>query len=414
MDMLTDLHELKSGMIRTILMRRITLTVFTVIAFPMAFFLRMSLLDPLLYAPLMWLVITFPFRRLLDRQQTLSALHGTHIAYFVMEILLLTLLIHRLGGIAWIGGMFYVFTVIYANFFLPRLHGAAVTGAVVIAYAGLALAEFFGILPHRPLFTSPGPLHLNLSYLLTTLLAGPVAVYALLALTVRTFAGVYARKNRLLASREAQLAQMSRQLLDAHDKERQRIARSLHDDLIQCLAAIKLHLASARGSLDAEMYGKISAIIETAITQTRSLAYSVRPPLLDDLGLYASVRRLSDGLAKEANVRIDVRSDLDTRLHTAVEGVLFHAAQECLQNAARHANATRVTVDICASDGWARLSIRDNGQGFPAPCVHGLGLRGLRERVDVCGGRMRIESSPGEGAHVTVEVPHHDDPCACG
>ena len=184
------------------------------------------------------MLLTFPFRRLLDRQQTLTALHGTHIAYFVAEILLLTLLVHRLGGIAWIGGMFYVFTVIYANFFLPHLHGAAVTGAVVFAYAGLALAEFFGILPHRPLFAAAGSAHQSLPYILTTLLAGPVAVYALLAVTVRTFAGVYARKNRLLASRAAQLAQMSRQLLDAHDKARQRIARSLHDDLIQRLAAI--------------------------------------------------------------------------------------------------------------------------------------------------------------------------------
>lgn len=414
MDMLTDSGELKSGMIRTILMRRITLTVFTVIAFPMAFFLRISLLDPLLYAPLMWLLLTFPFRRLLDRQQTLTALHGTHIAYFVAEILLLTLLVHRLGGIAWIGGMFYVFTVIYANFFLPRLHGAAVTGAVVFAYAGLALAEFFGILPHRPLFAAAGSAHQSLPYILTTLLAGPVAVYALLAVTVRTFAGVYARKNRLLASREAQLAQMSRQLLDAHDKERQRIARSLHDDLIQCLAAIRLHLASARGSLDADHCDKINAIIETAISQTRSLAYSVRPPLLDDLGLFPSVQRLSDGLAKEANLRIEVQCDLEARLNTAIESLLFHAAQECLHNVVRHANATCVTVELRASDGWARMSVHDNGQGFPATCVYGLGLRGLRERVDVCGGRMAVESSPGAGARVTVEVPHDDDPCACG
>ena len=309
MDMLADLHELKSGMIRTILMRRITLAVFTVIAFPTAFLLRISLLDPLLYAPILWLLITFPFRKLVDRQQTLGAVHGAHIAYFVAEILLLTLLVHRLGGIAWIGGMFYVFTVIYANFFLPRLHGAAVTGAVVFAYAGLAIAEYSGLLPHRPLFSTAGPQYQSLSYILTTLLAGPVAIYALLAVTVRTFAGVYARKNRLLAAREDQLARMSRQLLNAHDKERQRIARSLHDELIQCLAAIKLYLAPARDSLGADRYEQIDSILETAISQTRSLAYSVRPPLLDDLGLFASVQRLAEGLAEQANLRIDVTCD---------------------------------------------------------------------------------------------------------
>jgi signal transduction histidine kinase len=414
MELLSDVQQLKTGIIRTILMRRVTLAVFTLVAFPMAVFLQISLLDPLLYTPLMWLIITFPFRRMIDRQRTLHAVHGVHAAYFVAEILLITLLVHRLGGIAWIGGMFYVFTVIYANFFLPRLHGAVITGLVAFAYTGIALAEYLGVLPHRPLFASAEPAHQNLLFILTTLLAGPVAVYAILALTVRTFAGIYARKNRLLAVRERALEKMSQELLRAHDEERRRIARSLHDELIQCLAAVKLYLAPVRDALDEDRFEQLGTILDRAIAQTRTLAYSVRPPLLDDLGLLPSVQRLADGLSQETGLEILVTSSTEARLDTAIESLLFHVASECMQNAARHAVATTMRVHLQLEAGRARLSIQDDGQGFPDEKHLGLGLRGVQERVHMCGGKLDIQSAPGSGSCVTVEVPSYDHPCPPG
>ncbi|UCF10256.1 MAG: sensor histidine kinase, partial [Candidatus Bipolaricaulota bacterium] len=365
--------------------------------------------NPLLYAPFAWFLLTFPFKLIIERQRTLGTLNWVHSAFFVAEIAVITVLVHLMGGSEWIGSIFYLFTVVYANFFLPRLHGGLVTGLVVAAYAGLVMLEYAGVIPHRSLFESFGQPHRSFSYNLATLLAGPVSVYAIVAFTVRTFAGVYARKNRTLAAREQQLEQMSKRLLTAHDEERRRIARGLHDDLIQSLAAIKLRLAPARERLGEEQYQEISSIVDTSIAQTRTLAYSVRPPLLDDLGLLPSLQRLADVVSEESGLDVRVRSELDDRLDVAVESLLFHVAREGLQNVVRHAQAEHVEIVVAAVGGRARLSIRDNGIGFRPEDPQGLGLRGVRERVEVCGGVLLIETSPGSGATVTLEVPCRDD-----
>jgi signal transduction histidine kinase len=412
MDMFTDFQELKSGVVRTILIRRITLAIFTAVAFLVAWFLHIRFLEPLLYTPLVWFLLTFPFKYAIDRQHTPRRLHAAHTAYFVAEILLITVLVHRLGGSEWIGSFFYVFTVIYANFFLPRMHGAWITGLVVAAYAGLVMLEYAGILPHRSLFESQGMLYTSLSYNVATVLVGPVSVYAILAFTVRTFAGIHARKNRTLAAREHQLSRMSKRLLRAHDEERRRIAHGLHDELIQSLAAIKLLLAPSRHQLGDDAYQRINGIVDTTITQTRTLAYSVRPPLLDDLGLLPSLQRLADVIGEQEGIRVHVRSSIEEGLDIAVESLFFHAAQECLQNAVRHAKATRIEVSMDADGTRATLVVQDDGVGFPAGRVLGLGLRGVQERVDVCGGSLSIDTAPGSGTRITMEVPYGRDSLA--
>jgi len=407
-----NFEDLKAGIVRTILIRRITLAIFSAVALIVVLVSRISWLNPLPYAPLVWFLLTFPFQRFIERQQTLRALHLAHTLFFIAEVVLITVLVHLMGGSEWIGSIFYLFTVIYANFFLPRTHGAIVTGLVVAAYAGLIMFEYAGFIPHRSLFQPFDQLHENLSYNLATLLAGPVSVYAIVAFTVRTFAAVYARKNHVLATREHQLERMSRRLLSAHDDERRRIARGLHDDLIQSLAAIKLRLAPERVRLGDDAYHEICSIVDGAIAETRTLAYSVRPPLLDDLGLAPSLRRLADSVADESGLEIAVEAELDDSLDIAVESLLFYVSRECLQNAVRHACARRVWITVSAADGFARLSIRDNGIGFDPENARGFGLRGVRERVGVCGGVLSIESVAGRGTTITVEVPSHDDASA--
>lgn len=404
-----DFDELKSGILRTILIRRITLAIFSVVAWIVVLVTRISWLNPLPYAPLVWFLLTFPFQRFIERQRTLRALHLAHTLFFIAEVVLITVLVHLMGGSEWIGSIFYLFTVIYANFFLPRTHGAIVTGLVVAAYAGLIMLEYAGFIPHRSLFQPYGQLHENLSYNLATLLAGPVSIYAIVAFTVRTFAAVYARKNRMLTAREQQLAKLSKRLLSAHDDERRRIARGLHDDLIQSLAAIKLRLAPTRARLGNEAYQEICSIVDGAIAETRTLAYSVRPPLLDDLGLLPSLRRLADSVENENGLRIRVQSELDESLDIAVESLLFYVARECLQNAVRYARASDVAISLSAQDGFARLSIRDDGVGFRPGDSEGFGLRGVRERVHICGGVLSIDSAPGRGTAITVEVPSRED-----
>jgi len=405
-----EFGELKAGIVRSILVRRLTLGVFTAVALVVLIATRFSYLNPVMYAPIVWFALTFPFKALVDRQRTARSLHRIHVGFFVVEIALITVLVHMMGGSAWIGNVFYLFTVIYANAFLPPAHGALVTGLVVAFYAGLVLLEYAGVIPHRSLIPVLGAPSESLRYDLATIVAGAVGVYAVVAFTVRTFNGIYARKNRALAARERQLAEMSKRLLSAQDEERARMARSLHDGLIQSLAAMKLHLGPAGAPIDEGTRTTIGGMLDEAIGQTRTLAYSIRPPLLDDLGLVPSLERLAENVSEEAGVEVRVTSELPERLDLPVESLLFHVAQEAVRNVVRHAEASRVEVGVSRVGGSARLSVRDDGVGFRPEEPRGLGLTGIQERVDVSGGWMSIESAPGRGTRMTVEVPCDADP----
>ena len=406
---ITDFDEVRRGITRTIFVRRITLGIFSAVALVVLFTSRISYLNPLFYSPLVWFLSTFPLKIIVDRQKTLQALHWVHTGFFLVEVVLITILVHFMGGSEWIGVTFYMFTVIYANIFLTRLQGSLVTLLVVLSYSGLVLLEYAGWIPHQSLFPTGGQLHRSLGYTLTTLLAGAVGMYAVVALTVRSFADVFAHKNRMLARRERQLSRLSRRLLTAQDEERRRIARTLHDDLIQTLAAIKLRLTPQKDRLGPEAYGEVCDIIDRSILQTRSLAYSVRPPLLDDLGLVPSLERLAESVAAEHDIAVEVEADLPCRPDVAIESLLFFVAQEAMQNVIRHANADRVTIELHAERAALRLAIQDNGIGYPPSGPEGLGLRSLRERVELSGGTVSLRRSPDGGTIVAVEVPCNED-----
>jgi len=403
---ITDFDELRRGIVRAIFVRRITLGVFSLVALLVLFASRISYLNPLFYSPLLWFLLTFPFKYLIDRQRTVRRLHAVHTGFFLVEVLLITFLVHFMGGAEWIGVTFYMFTIIYANIFLTRPQGALVTLWVVVAYSGLVTLEYVGWIPHRSLFPAAGGApHRNLAYAATTVLAGGIGLYAVVALTIRSFADVVASKNRMLARRERELSRLSRRLLTAQDEERRRIARALHDDLIQTLAAIKIRLAPQKGRLGNETYMQVCNIVDRSIEQTRSLAYSVRPPLLDDLGLVPSLERLAESAAAESGISVEVDADLPRRPHVGVESLLFYVAHEAMQNVVRHASAGRMTVDLRAEGGFLRLSVEDDGVGFRADGPEGLGLRGIRERVEISGGTFSIQTAACGGTIVTVEVP---------
>ena len=407
-----EFADLKAGVVRSILVRRLTLGVFSAVALLVLIINGFRSVNPIVYTPVVWFAMTFPFKLLVDRQGNTRSLHRAHVAFFAVEILLITVLVHMMGGSEWIGNVFYLFTVIYANAFLPPTHGALVTGFVVFCYGGLVLMEYAGIIPHRSIETLFGDAGQSLTYTLATVFAGAAGLYAVVAFTVRTFNGIYARKNRALVAREQQLARVSQQLLSAQDEERRRIARSLHDELIQTLAAIKLHLLPAKERMGEDAYRQTSSMIDEAIGQTRSLAYSIRPPLLDDLGLAASLERMAETVSDETGLRVDVDSDLTGRLPIPVESLLFYVAQEAVQNVVRHANATTIAISVSQRGLKAELSVCDDGVGFEAGEPRGLGLRGIQERLDVSGGTVSLETAPGRGTQMMVEVPCDADSAA--
>ncbi|MDD5264092.1 MAG: sensor histidine kinase [Candidatus Bipolaricaulis sp.] len=409
MDRAAGFAERKAGVVRTILVRRLTLGVFSAVALVVLFTSRLSYKNPLFYSPVLWFLLTFPFKAMIERLRSERALHWAHTGFYLAEVILITVLVHFMGGSTWIGNIFYLFTVLYANYFLPRVYGALVTGWVVACYATLVLLEAGGILPHRSLFALAGDPYQSPSYNVATILAGTVALYAVVAFTVRTFAAIDAKKNRVLAKREQALVQMSKRLLGAQDEERRRIARDLHDGLIQSLAAIKLHLAPAKSRLGEEEYSHVTGIVDEAIVQTRTLAYSIRPPLLDDLGLVPSLDRLGESVGEENELAVHVESDLDGRLDREAEGLLYHVAREALENVVRHAKASRVAIRVSSEGAWVRLSIEDDGIGIAPDGPRGLGLRGIEERVTIAGGTVAIASAPERGTIVAVEVPCGDD-----
>ncbi|MCD6141811.1 sensor histidine kinase [Candidatus Bipolaricaulota bacterium] len=398
-----DFAELKATVIKTVMARRITLGAFSAIALIVILLTKISYLNPLFYAPLVWFLLTFPFKYLIERQTNPTGLHWAHAGFFIAEIVLITALIHLMGGSEWIGVIFYVFTVIYANFFLPELQGYLITGLVVLLYSSLVILEYFGVIPHRSLFPPYEAPYRNLAYNLTTILAGAAGVYGALSYTVRAFTEIYARKNRALRARERELSKLSQRILSAQDEERRRIARVLHDELGQTLAAVKLELAAGGDVTRAQ------GLIDRAISQTRDLAHSLRPPLLDDLGLGPSLRRLGRMVEEAGNVDVRVRVEITERLPQEHEGLLFSAAQEALRNIEAHAQARHVEIAVEQREGAIVLVVTDDGIGFDHAAVPGLGLRGIRERVEGIGGRMSVSSRPGEGTRLEVEVPYAGD-----
>lgn len=401
--------ELKGTVLRTILARRITLGVFAAVALVVILTSRISYLNPLFYAPLAWFLITFPFQYLVNRQRSERSLHWVHAGFFVVEIVLITLFVHLMGGSEWIGIVFYLFTVIYANFFLPKLQGYLVTALVILLYTLVVLLEYTGVIPHRFLFPIHDVPYRSLSYNLTTILAGAVGIYSVLAYTVRSFTSIYARKNRALAKRESELAELSQRLLSAHEEERRRIARELHDNLSQSLAAVKLHLAALKDEISPDKAKEVLGIIDQAVTETRTLAYSLRPPLLDDLGLLPSLRRLAEMVEAASGLEMHLNLEEGERLPRPVESLLFYVAQEAIRNVQKHAQAKHVVVTLHRELGKVILAVKDDGIGFRPQDPQGLGLRGIKERVDVTGGRMEVTSSPGCGALVSAEVPYEAD-----
>jgi len=347
-----DFAELKATVIKTVMARRITLGAFSAIALIVILLTKISYLNPLFYAPLVWFLLTFPFKYLIERQTNPTGLHWAHAGFFIAEIVLITALIHLMGGSEWIGVIFYVFTVIYANFFLPELQGYLITGLVVLLYSSLVILEYFGVIPHRSLFPPYEAPYRNLAYNLTTILAGAAGVYGALSYTVR---------------------------------------------------AVKLELAAG------EDVTRAQELIDRAISQTRDLAHSLRPPLLDDLGLGPSLRRLGRMVEEAGNVDVRVRVEITERLPQEHEGLLFSAAQEALRNIEAHAQARHVEIAVEQREGAIVLVVTDDGIGFDHAAVPGLGLRGIRERVEGIGGRMSVFSRPGEGTRLEVEVPYAGD-----
>jgi signal transduction histidine kinase len=219
---------------------------------------------------------------------------------------------------------------------------------------------------------------------------------------------------------QEQLRLLSRQLLLAQEEERKKISRELHDEIAQTLTGINVRLASLKTEAAADTKGlqqKITVtqrLVEKSVNIVHRFARELRPTVLDDLGLIPALHSFMKGFTKRTGIHIRFTTFTSSRikqLNNATRTVFYRVAQEALTNVARHAQASLVEVNFEKLPNAICLKIKDNGKSFQAQRVmHSkrntrLGLIGMRERLEMVGGKFAVESSPGKGTTVQAQIP---------
>ncbi|SDR23307.1 two-component system, NarL family, sensor histidine kinase UhpB [Paraburkholderia tuberum] len=200
------------------------------------------------------------------------------------------------------------------------------------------------------------------------------------------------------------------------EEEKTRIARELHDDLGQQLAALKIEVARIENRAEAAMtaladadLGTIYALIDQLVGSVRRIAADLRPAMLDDLGLIPAIEWFSDQFSARHGVRV-IRhigaDDIDFNGESA--SAVFRVVQEAMTNVARHSGATEVTLKIVRDGPNCIVSIIDNGRGCLSdrrPARNSFGLLGMRERAVALGGELRIRTAPEQGFALSLSLP---------
>jgi PAS domain S-box-containing protein len=210
-----------------------------------------------------------------------------------------------------------------------------------------------------------------------------------------------------------QLKILSRRRVKVQEEERRHLARELHDEIGQALTGAKINLDAATKESDGAKSKRIdetAAILEKLLGQVRQISLDLRPSMLDDLGLVPALRSLLDQQGRHASVAVHLSAkNVPENLDAEIQTTCFRIGQEAITNAVRHANATRIDVDLRCENGNLRLQVRDNGRGFDADAVQaqavGLGLVGIKERAVLVDARAKIISSPNNGTTVEVSLP---------
>jgi two-component system sensor histidine kinase UhpB len=211
-----------------------------------------------------------------------------------------------------------------------------------------------------------------------------------------------------LARRARQLEMLSRKLIEAQETERRAIARELHDDFGQVLTALRLNLGRHDGRNSESL-----ALVDGALARMRDLAQQLRPALLDERGLEASLRWYMEREAKRAGLEFRAAlMPLEQRPPVTLEAAAFRIAQEAMTNVTRHAGARVVDVELGAQEGALNLAVRDDGRGFDVAAAHrraangeSQGLINMQERAALAGGELQIDSAPGRGTTIRLRLP---------
>jgi signal transduction histidine kinase len=251
--------------------------------------------------------------------------------------------------------------------------------------------------------------------LLTTLAAFAACAIDNALLTAAEQAQAEARAQLVVSEQGNELRREAlERAIEAQEAERTRVARDLHDDIGQSLTSmlIALHLAESTepGSDEARhRLEELREMMTDTLDSVRRVAFELRPAVLDDIGLVAALHRLARDLGARSELNVDISVagiDDSHRLPAPAETALYRIAQEALTNVARHAGVRDASVSLEREPGFTVLEVRDRGSGFePLTRLHSLGLRGMHERASLIGGALTINSEPGVGTLIRIEVP---------
>jgi signal transduction histidine kinase len=205
-----------------------------------------------------------------------------------------------------------------------------------------------------------------------------------------------------------------RKLIRAHESERQLMAYEIHDGLVQYITAALFQLESIDAAREPDqsqaVLDKAKTLLRSAIAEARRVLSGLRPPILDEQGIAAAISYLIDEIARPSGIAVQYSPQASReRLDPLVEGTLFRIAQESLNNIRRHSGATTAAIELTHEPDRIRLTVSDPGRGFDPAAVSDdhFGLAGIRKRAELAGGEARIESAPGQGTTVRVELPLH-------
>ena len=204
-------------------------------------------------------------------------------------------------------------------------------------------------------------------------------------------------------------------IINAQEAERQRLSRQMHDGPAQALSNFILQSEIAMRLMDldieqarAELTNLKNSAMNT-FQKVRSFIFELRPMMLDDLGLIPTIRRYAESFKEQSGIETNITIvGTEQRMEPYLEIMIFRALQEILGNSARYSQANNIKIKVDSGDSTIHLSVEDNGRGFDPDIIqkeNSLGLKLIKERVELLGGTFEIDSAPGKGAMVRLNVP---------